>query len=506
MVSLLLLPLLLSCGCGRQGGGTGYQLKGISLSPTSLDLLIGEKAQVKAYPSPSVAVPLSFSWESSDPSVVSVSNGEVAALAAGTASVSASYQGKSASIPVTVTAPTPLPPPEEEGEEQVFALTLSGEDCPYAERAEYGFYIPPVEKIRAVLILQHGCGMEQFGLTRHQDLQYQAFARKWGVAVLETAIYGNCGLWGYPEKGSAAGLMKALSKAAFESSHEELTTVPWLLWGHSAGGFWTLGMLRDYPERIIAAVCYSAAWDPAYEYSDAACEVPILLRHAGDQDGDPSSKCKETARHTFQRLRARGAPASIVLNKGQNHNFSYLRTMAIPFWEAALRQRLTDRGLRPLDPDQTWLGDTTTFEIFKETEYSGDKRRMARLPDHASAEAWREFASTNMVKDKTPPPAPAFVKVEKKGASLLITWQALADVESGIARFRVYRDGEQVGTVPSSGIFQNYDLNGDNAIPVPAPEMKLEAGGVPAQPVRIGVETVNRDGLVSERTEVTFMP
>ena len=392
--------------------------------------------------------------------------------------------------------------------DSVFQITLKDDDCNFADWADYGVYVPTGKRrLQGILILQHGCGMEQFGLTRHYDLQYQAFARKWNLAVIETAIHGTCGLWGYPEKGSAAGLEKVLAKAAVKTGHDEIITVPWLLWGHSAGGFWTLGMLRDYPERIIAAVCYSAAWDPDYAYTQTAAEVPLLLRHAGKDDGDPSSKCPETARHTFAKLRAMDAPVSIVLNNGQNHNLSFLRTMAIPFWEAALKQRISKSGtLQPLDRKQTWLADTTTFEIFREEGYSGDKTRLARLPDEASAKAWKEFATTNVVTDKTAPAAPFDLTAAKLGEVLEISWKADADVESGIGSFNIYKDGSLIGRVPESGVFQDYDRNGDNTYPVPAPAMKYRLTEVPSKSARIGVETVNRDGLKSSITEIKYKP
>ena len=78
--------------------------------------------------------------------------------------------------------------------DSLFQITLKDEDCNFADWAEYGVYVPTgKQRIKAILILQHGCGMEQFGLTRHYDLQYQAFARKWDLAVIETAIHDLAG-------------------------------------------------------------------------------------------------------------------------------------------------------------------------------------------------------------------------------------------------------------------------------------------------------------------------
>src|SRR3989304_9493741 len=60
----------------------------------------------------------------------------------------------------------------------IFQITLNGESYPF-DHADYGVYIPKVETVRGVLVLQHGCGMEQFGITRPYDIQYQSFAKKW---------------------------------------------------------------------------------------------------------------------------------------------------------------------------------------------------------------------------------------------------------------------------------------------------------------------------------------
>lgn len=106
---LALLPLLLSCGCGKQAQG-GYTLQDISLTPSSLNMVVGDKAIVKAYPKPSVANAIAFAWETTDASVATVSNGQVTAVGEGEASIKVSYQAVIKELPVTVTAkPEPVP-------------------------------------------------------------------------------------------------------------------------------------------------------------------------------------------------------------------------------------------------------------------------------------------------------------------------------------------------------------------------------------------------------------
>ncbi|MDR1156565.1 MAG: alpha/beta hydrolase, partial [Bacteroidales bacterium] len=394
------------------------------------------------------------------------------------------------------------------GADTIIRMTLTGTDCPFAGHADYGVYVPRTESLKGVLILQHGCGMERHGITRPYDLQYQALAKKWRLAVVETALYGDCGKWRDPNAGTAAALLKILSSAGEKTGHPELDAVPWLLFGHSAGGYWTLAMLKDYPERIMAAVCYSPAFDPAWDYPAAAAKIPLLTRHAGAADAnDPGIACWATSVHAFQKLRGLDAPASIAHNTGQNHNFSYIRYMAIPFYEAVMKQRMPEGNsttMRDLDRTQTWLADTLTRQIYRESEYTGNKSGLCVLPDEATARLWKEYVETGTVTDKTPPPAPFNVKATQDGNSFDVTWDAAADIESGILRFEIFKDGTQAGTVPSSGAYQRFDTNGDNTGPAEVPEMKFRITGVAGNAGTIAVRTMNHSNLASEKTELAL--
>ena len=386
--------------------------------------------------------------------------------------------------------------------ETVLRYTLSGADCPFADFAEYGLWVPGGNSpVAGVMVLQHGCTMEKFGITKPYDLQYQAFARKWNLAILETALHGDCHVWQHPESGSAAAMMKVLATASASLGRPELADAPWLIWGHSGGGHWTLAMLRDYPERILAAVCYSAAWDPQWEYSSAAAEVPVLLRHAGSEDA-PFAACEATARHTFNKLRGMDAPASIVNNVGENHNYSQLRHMMIPFFESALRVRLPKRPGRPMGrvtSGKAWLGDTLTFDIFPESGFKGDKSGLCRFPDKGAALAWKEYASTNDVVDRTPPPGPGSVMVSSRGDSLIISWSAEADPESGIGHFNVLVNGMEVARLPEKGEYQSFNRNGDNTFPTTPPAMEVKLPCPEGKRMLVAVEYVNQYGLSSRR-------
>lgn len=380
-----------------------------------------------------------------------------------------------------------------------FTLTLEGEDCRFADHTDYGIYVPSTaEKIRGIMVFQHGCSQEEFGLSRHHDVQYQAFARKWDLAIIETTIFGLCDVWARPSEGSYKALMLALTKAGVRTGHSELANAPLLVWGHSGGGFWVLSMLHEHPERIIAAIAYSAAWDPQWDYPEAAYEVPILFRHAGPGEG--ADNIPATARHSFAHLRAHDAPAAIAYTRGQGHNHSYMRTITVPFWEAALQQRLApDGSLKPIDRDQSYLVDTISFNIYRAADFRGESRGLCLLPDYGSAYAFREFALKGAVRDATPPPAPFDVAIETDGeGNSFLVWRADADLESGIGHFNIYDgDGRLIGRIPEEGLYQDFDRNGDQARPVIPPAMKFRLSGNDRGP--FCVQTVNRDGLASEK-------
>lgn len=345
--------------------------------------------------------------------------------------------------------------------------------------------------------------MEQYGITRPYDIQYQAFARKWNLAIVETALYGDCGVWSKPASGSAKSLFNILKRVGKQINHPELASVPMFLWGHSGGGFWTLAMLHEYPEKILGAVCYSAAWDPKWEYSETAAKVPLILRHAGVVDN--ANLCWNTATNTFNRLRKMDAPVILVHNKGQGHNFSYIRYMAIPFYETVLKQRLPEKGctkIRDINRNYTWLGDTVSLQIYKESDYPGNKSSMCLFPDEVTARNWREFVQTGTVTDKTPPPMPYNLELKRENGNLKVRWNADADIESGILKFNIYKNDVLIGRLPEKGAYQTFNTNGDNSEPADLPVMEYIIPVKDNDKAKIGIETVNHFDLVSKRTEI----
>lgn len=397
---------------------------------------------------------------------------------------------------------------------KIYQLTLRS-DSYWFDHADYSIFIPEgVTAIRGVFVHQHGCTMEGVGASSAFDIQYQALAKKWSLAVVGPDLYPkqgrNCFDWIEPESGSAQALVEVLEMVGQSSGHPELKDAPWLLWGHSGGGYWTLAMMRDYPERILAAFAYSPAFDPQWDFPEAAAKVPLMIRHAGKNDfnGD-AANCWNTALNTFSKLRKMNGHVSIACNDDQNHNFSYVRYMAIPFYESAMAQRLPDKlsdKLRNIQPESEWIGDTLNYNIFKASTFTGDQSAMCLFPDSLAAAKWREYVITGTVADRTPPPAPYDVRINRVGGNQAeLTWKADADIESGIRHFIIRVNGHPAAHLPSSDVYQRFNTNGDNAIPFCPPELKCNIF-VPHGETgcTVSVSTVNHFNLESEPCTTTF--
>jgi pimeloyl-ACP methyl ester carboxylesterase len=375
------------------------------------------------------------------------------------------------------------------------------------DSARYTVFIPAsTVTIQGVFVHQHGCGMEGRGIATAFDLQYQAFAKKWDLAIVGPDLYsakGNCRDWRDAASGSGAALIKTLEEIGRISGHRELANLPWLLWGHSGGGYWALSMLKQYPERILALFGYSPSVQPG-SYPSAALSVPVLLRHAGSI-GDAC--CWQSSINEFHKLRSAGGYAGIAYTPYQSHNYSYVRYMAIPFYEAILQQRLPAKpvggytAMRAMDRSKAWLGDTVRYNIYPQHSFPGNEVNAAWFPDSVTAARWREYVITGTIIDHTPPPAPYDVQVlQTPSDSIMLTWKADADIESGISHFNIYKNDRFIGRFPATGRYQQFDTNGDDAYPLEVPAMKLKVPAFRNEPRKISVSTVNLFGLESALT------
>ncbi len=122
------------------------------------------------------------------------------------------------------------------------------------------------------------------------------------------------------------------------------------------------------------------------------------------------------------------------------------------------------------------------------------------LPNEAIAKAWMHYVKDTAVPDTTPPPAPTNVQAIDGE----LTWDAEADLESGIAHFIIERDGKEIATVPEKAknpfgrpIFQGLQYS-DTPLQ-PLVEMRFtDTTAKPGQSHTYRVIAVNTVGLKSQ--------
>jgi poly(3-hydroxybutyrate) depolymerase len=391
----------------------------------------------------------------------------------------------------------------------------------------YTLWIPEgVKTLRGVIVHQHGCGKGagKTGLTAAYDLHWQALAKKWDCALLGPAYHqltdSDCRNWCDPRNGSDQAFQKALADFASQSNHPELTRVPWCLWGHSGGGFWSSIMLTLHPERIAAIWFRSgsafAVWQrgeiPPATPKPESYQVPIMfnggVKEAEDKLHGPA---RVGDRAMLKHWLEQGAPAGSAPDPLTGHECGDSRYLAIPFFDACLKQRLPEAGsedqtLRPVNLKAAWYTVPGSGVAQPAAGFSADKTTAHWLPDEPFARAWESYVKTGRPSDTTPPPAPREVEVGGTGE---LTWKADTDLESGLAGFIIERDGKELAHLPEkrlvkygSPLLQGM-THGDTPMVALPPMRYLDASAKSGEMHEYRVRVVNAVGLASEPVVAT---
>jgi hypothetical protein len=215
-------------------------------------------------------------------------------------------------------------------------------------------------------------------------------------------------------------------------------------------------MLRADPKRATIK---------AHTLPDAALKVPVMC-NLGTKEG-VTEKGKQFAgvwpanEAFFNEVRGKGGLIGVAVDPLTSHECGNQRYLAIPWLDACLSARLpkvSGDPLKAMPTDQAWLASITGAEAVPAAKFAGDPLKAAWLPNEAIAKAWMQYVKDTAVTDVTPPPVPTNLRL--KGNEL--TWEADADLESGLASFIIERDGKFLAKVPEQGknpfgrpIFQN---------------------------------------------------
>jgi hypothetical protein len=180
-------------------------------------------------------------------------------------------------------------------------------------------------------------------------------------------------------------LLDILGKFGSRTQHPELSNVPLLFWGMSAGGQFDYEFAAWKPERVVAFVVnkggiYYTALTPR-----ATREVPALLFIGGK---DLESRVN-TITGLFALNRRGGALWALTEEPNAAHVVGRSRDLSIVFFDDVLAQRLGDgTTLKPLIEKNGFVGDYHA----KTTSPLGETKLPAYptswLPTDRVAKAW----------------------------------------------------------------------------------------------------------------------
>lgn len=389
--------------------------------------------------------------------------------------------------------------------------------------ANYTIWIPQdVKQLRGVVVHQHGCGEGscKSGLTGAYDLHWQALARKHECALLapsyEQPQAANCQMWCDPRNGSGIAFLKCLVDLGRKSAHPELAEVPWALWGHSGGGHWAGGMVLLYPDRVVAAWLRSGVplLEPNPErpeikphaLSESALEVPLMC-NLGTKEGvtvkdGRFSRVWPANQLFFNGVRSKGGLIGVSVDPLTAHECGNQRYLAIPWLDACLSTRVmrgTGKPLRAMPTDNTWLAECTGSRAVPTEQFKGEPLTAGWLPNEAIARAWMQYVKDTGVNDVSPPVPPTNVQLRGR----MLSWQAQADLESGLSHFVIERDGKFLANVPEQGtnrfgrpIFQNLQYSDTPTQPL-VPMQFTDTSSKPEADHTYRVIAINTVGLQS---------
>ncbi|MCA9227619.1 MAG: hypothetical protein KDA47_18490, partial [Planctomycetales bacterium] len=135
--------------------------------------------------------------------------------------------------------------------------------------------------------------------------------------------------------------------------------------------------------------------------------------------------------------------------------------------------------------------------------FAGDPLKAAWLPNSRIARKWMQYVKDTQIADGTPPPAPIDPRVDGNE----LTWQAEADLESGLAQFIIERDGKLLARVPENPknpfgrpLFQNLQYSDTPTQPLASMSYQDETAK-PGERHAYRIIAINTVGLKSEAVE-----
>jgi pimeloyl-ACP methyl ester carboxylesterase len=254
----------------------------------------------------------------------------------------------------------------------------------------------PANPLRALIVLAPGWNGDGRGLAA--DRAWQQLARELGCGLvgvhLKTdAVKEGTRVYHQADRGSGAAWLAALAKLAQSSGRPEIAKLPWLAWGHSAGGQWAYGLACVYPDRVASFVAVKGG---VYQtrFNPLARAVPGLFV-IGEND---ETRRAASITDLFERERRQGAAWAVAWEANSGHEVGRSGELARSFLREAAALRLPTTAITApaelirLHVGQGWVGQRSNYTEAVSWPTTAETRvRTVWLPGPESARVWREL-------------------------------------------------------------------------------------------------------------------
>lgn len=277
-----------------------------------------------------------------------------------------------------------------------FAATLEHDSRPgnnYA-KALFRFWCPDdLAAVRGVVVLVPGSNGDGRGMV--SDADWQKFACQHQLALVGCWFqdmphekYKFIEGYALASKGSGQALLDALNAFAATSQHDEVASVPLVLWGQSAGGQFNYEFTCWKPERVLAFVVNKGGIYYTHLAPEAARRVPGIF-FIGEND----LEFRKMSLYGIYAVNRRAhALWTLAVEPKAGHGVGRTPELARAFFAAVLPLRQPTpnaQALTALREEDGWVGKLKSCEIRKgkmrEDEWS------TWLPSEPVAHAWLIF-------------------------------------------------------------------------------------------------------------------
>jgi len=260
------------------------------------------------------------------------------------------------------------------------------------DKAEFRLWLPEnPDSIRATLILVPGSNSD--GRDQVENPLWQSLAEEQHLALvalyLTDKIHDDMFIEFYIDvsKGSGDAFLTALDQLGKLSGHPELSTLPLLLWGMSAGGEFNYELALWRPDRVAGFVVNKGGIYYSALASSEARNVPGLF-FVGTED---LAFRNDIIRGMFSVNRRAHARWALFEQDGIAHEVAGSDLIAAEFFRQVIQARVADDGsLRMLEIADGFFCDPVSIDCVPAATADAPREPVSWLLNETLADVWRD--------------------------------------------------------------------------------------------------------------------